>query len=157
MASADAMRASDADREVVVAALQEQVGEGRLTLAEFEERSGQAYEAKTVGDLRALTKDLPVDPLAPPVMPWQQPLGMPVVPPWAQQGNYNPMFRRSLPPPTRRGGGAPVAAVAVIMLITLLVVQGVIVAASATAIVAPLFPLLILLFFILGGRRRRYR
>jgi Domain of unknown function (DUF1707) len=84
MTSADAMRASDRDRERVVQALQEQVGEGRLTIAEFEERSGTAYAAKTVGELRKLTEDLPVEPLAPAnVAPWQEPFPMPDLPPWA--------------------------------------------------------------------------
>ena len=103
MTSADAMRASDHDRERVVQALQEQVGEGRLTLTEFEERSSEAYSsAKTVADLRALTKDLPVDPLAPPKPPlasWQQPYPMPAVPPWAQRTyNGTPPFRRGVHP-----------------------------------------------------------
>jgi hypothetical protein len=53
-------RASDADRERVVSLLREQVGEGRLTLEEFSERSGAAYAARTVGELDVLTRDLPV-------------------------------------------------------------------------------------------------
>jgi hypothetical protein len=91
MTSPDAMRASDGDRERVVQALQEQVGEGRLTLEEFEERSGAVYEAKTVGDLRKLTADLPVDVFPHPQSPfgigtsWQQPFPMPAIPPWQQQ------------------------------------------------------------------------
>lgn len=53
------LRASDADRERVVSRLREQVGEGRLTLDEFSERSAAAYRARTVGELDALTRDLP--------------------------------------------------------------------------------------------------
>jgi hypothetical protein len=53
------IRASDAEREQAVAVLQREVGTGRLTLAEFSERSAAAYQARTVGDLAALTSDLP--------------------------------------------------------------------------------------------------
>lgn len=55
------IRASDDDRERVVAALREQTAQGRLTLEEFEERMGAAYAAKTWDDLRPLTRDLPVE------------------------------------------------------------------------------------------------
>lgn len=53
------MRASDADREHVVATLREQVGTGRLTLEEFSERSATAYQSSTIGELDMLTRDLP--------------------------------------------------------------------------------------------------
>lgn len=53
------LRASDADRERVVSQLHEQVGEGRLTLEEFSERSYAAYAARMLGELDALTRDLP--------------------------------------------------------------------------------------------------
>ena len=53
------IRASDNDRESTVAAMREQVGSGRLSLDEFSERSADAYRAHTVGDLAALTRDLP--------------------------------------------------------------------------------------------------
>ena len=52
--------ASDADRERVVSTLHQQVGEGRLTLDEFSERAASAYQARTLGELEALTRDLPV-------------------------------------------------------------------------------------------------
>lgn len=55
------MRVSDADREHVVAELQRQVAEGRLSLDEFSERSARAYSARTRGDLVAVTADLPQD------------------------------------------------------------------------------------------------
>ncbi|MGW5051426.1 DUF1707 SHOCT-like domain-containing protein [Actinokineospora sp. NPDC004072] len=53
------IRAADADRERTVTTLQQQVGTGRLTLDEFSERAGAAYRARTLGDLAALTSDLP--------------------------------------------------------------------------------------------------
>lgn len=53
------LRASDADRERVAAALREHCAVGRLTMAELDERLGQAYAARTLGDLAAVTHDLP--------------------------------------------------------------------------------------------------
>lgn len=55
------MRAGDADRERLVEELREQHAAGRLTLEEFDERMTKAYAAKTYGELRTLTRDLPVD------------------------------------------------------------------------------------------------
>lgn len=52
--------ASHAERESTSAQLQEHVGAGRLTLAEFSERAAAVYQARTVGDLQALLRDLPV-------------------------------------------------------------------------------------------------
>ncbi|GGM83276.1 hypothetical protein GCM10010106_32400 [Thermopolyspora flexuosa] len=52
------LRASDADRERVVSVLQEACADGRLTVAEHEERVERAYLAKTLGELAALTADL---------------------------------------------------------------------------------------------------
>ncbi len=53
------MRASDADRDVVLAELSEHFQAGRLTSDELEERTGQALQARTFGDLARLTADLP--------------------------------------------------------------------------------------------------
>jgi hypothetical protein len=55
-----AVRASDAEREQTVALLQRSFADGRLTLAELEERVGTAYAARTRVQLRDLTADLPV-------------------------------------------------------------------------------------------------
>jgi hypothetical protein len=63
MATDDPIRASDSDREVVVAALREAYTAGRLTLDEFDERMTAAYASKTWGDLRPLTVDLPSQPI----------------------------------------------------------------------------------------------
>jgi hypothetical protein len=57
----DAMRAADADRDRVTAALRDEMAIGRITLEEFEERLSGVYAAKTWSDLRALTSDLPVN------------------------------------------------------------------------------------------------
>jgi Domain of unknown function (DUF1707) len=52
------LRASDADRERVVAVLAEAAADGRLTLEEHTERVQRAYEARTLGELAGLTEDL---------------------------------------------------------------------------------------------------
>jgi hypothetical protein len=61
------MRASSADRERAVDVLKAGFAEGRLTQDEYDERMGQAYSARTYGELTALTADLPAGPL--PVFP----------------------------------------------------------------------------------------
>jgi hypothetical protein len=53
------LRASDAERERVVAFLREHALLGRLTDDELEDRIGLAYAAVTVGDLEGLIGDLP--------------------------------------------------------------------------------------------------
>ncbi|HEV7908200.1 MAG TPA: DUF1707 domain-containing protein [Pseudonocardiaceae bacterium] len=53
------VRASDADREQVVAALRNAVGEGRLTLDEADERMTTAYAIRYRHELKPLTADLP--------------------------------------------------------------------------------------------------
>ena len=53
------MRASDAEREAAVGLLTTAVGEGRITVAEFEERAQAAYAATTKRELDELTEDLP--------------------------------------------------------------------------------------------------
>lgn len=53
------IRVSDADRNGVVALLQEATVEGRLSLDELEERIGSALNAKFWPELEALVDDLP--------------------------------------------------------------------------------------------------
>ncbi|MBV2363860.1 DUF1707 SHOCT-like domain-containing protein [Streptomonospora nanhaiensis] len=55
------IRASDADRDRVIERLREAVAEGRLTPEEHEERLDTLYRAKTVGELAAVTRDLPAE------------------------------------------------------------------------------------------------
>jgi hypothetical protein len=52
------LRASDADRELVITLLSEAAGDGRLTLSEHAERSERALAARTLGELVRLTSDL---------------------------------------------------------------------------------------------------
>lgn len=51
--------ASDAERERVVHALQRHFADGRLTGEEFAQRLEDVLEARTLGELYALTDDLP--------------------------------------------------------------------------------------------------
>lgn len=53
------MRASDHDRQQVVERLRAGIEDGRLTMEEYVERMGQAYQAVTYGDLAPLYADLP--------------------------------------------------------------------------------------------------
>ena len=53
------LRASDADREGVARVLQTAMAEGRLTVAELQERLDTVYKAKTLSELEPVTWDLP--------------------------------------------------------------------------------------------------
>jgi hypothetical protein len=53
------LRVSDADRDRALAALSEHYQAGRITLEEFDERSAQALQSRTAGELSALFTDLP--------------------------------------------------------------------------------------------------
>ena len=52
------LRASDSDRDRVLAVLSDAVADGRLTQAEFTERASVACAAKALGELAELTADL---------------------------------------------------------------------------------------------------
>jgi uncharacterized membrane protein len=52
-------RVSDADRDRALAELSEHYQAGRLTLEEYDERSGQALQSKTARELMSLFTDLP--------------------------------------------------------------------------------------------------
>ncbi|MGI5273157.1 DUF1707 SHOCT-like domain-containing protein [Nonomuraea sp. CA-218870] len=54
-----ALRASDADRDEVAAVLNEAYADGRLTSPEHADRLEAAYQARTMGELVPLTRDLP--------------------------------------------------------------------------------------------------
>lgn len=73
-------RIGDRERRAVDDRLQRATGEGLLTLAEYDERSGQLWQARTRGDLEAVTVDLPPEssdpPLAAQVAPARQVWGV---------------------------------------------------------------------------------
>jgi DUF1707 SHOCT-like domain len=63
----NSLRAGNEDREKVVAHLNAAFAEGRLDVAELDERIAAAYKAKTMGELVPLTADLPAQYVASPV------------------------------------------------------------------------------------------
>jgi hypothetical protein len=63
------VRASDAEREEVARIVQAAGGEGRLTMAETEDRLAGVYAARFRHELRQFTEDLPGDRARPP-RPW---------------------------------------------------------------------------------------
>ncbi|MFR9769781.1 DUF1707 domain-containing protein [Nocardia sp. SC052] len=65
--SQEHMRASDADREKIIDRLRLAMNEGRLSLAEFDDRLQRVYAAKTYGELTPLLSDLPAQREARPV------------------------------------------------------------------------------------------
>ncbi|NNJ62282.1 MAG: DUF1707 and DUF2154 domain-containing protein [Dactylosporangium sp.] len=69
----DRIRVSDSEREQVAAVLGKAAAEGRLTLDEYTDRVGQAYAAKTRGDLVPLTSDLPAGLPSATAMPFPTP------------------------------------------------------------------------------------
>jgi hypothetical protein len=122
MATDDPIRASDVDREAVVTTLREAYTAGRLTLDEFDERMASAYAGRTWGDLRALTADLPVQPVLGtdlPDRPLSSAAALPSHPPRPEtEPSQEP--RPSVGPPRR----SPVAILIPIAVWTLLVVHG---------------------------------
>lgn len=64
-----ATRASDAEREQVVAELREHAAQGRLTLEEFSQRIDEAYGAKTLAELEDVKRELPSVPALPDTRP----------------------------------------------------------------------------------------
>jgi hypothetical protein len=59
MAEHRKMRASDADRAQIAEQLRRATEEGRLFAQEFDDRLGQALNARTYGELDAIVADLP--------------------------------------------------------------------------------------------------
>lgn len=62
------LRISDADREVAAQRLHAAMSEGRITMAELEERLGAVYAARTFAELEPPFADLP-GPSGPPAVP----------------------------------------------------------------------------------------
>ncbi|HZN20679.1 MAG TPA: DUF1707 domain-containing protein [Micromonosporaceae bacterium] len=63
LVSRNDLRMSDADRERVVERLRAAVGEGRLTLDEFEQRLDAVLTARTFGEVEPYVADLPAVPV----------------------------------------------------------------------------------------------
>jgi hypothetical protein len=60
------IRASDAERQQVVDLLARHLGEGRLDLAEYDQRVARVYATSTRDDLQVVLSDLPAPPRARP-------------------------------------------------------------------------------------------
>jgi hypothetical protein len=56
------MRAGDVDRQRIVEQLGKHLGDGRLTVDEFDDRVTRAHASVYLDELPALTADLPADP-----------------------------------------------------------------------------------------------
>lgn|SRR5882757_83013 len=95
------LRASDAEREQTAARLYEALGEGRLDLAETEERVAAAYAARYRAGLAPLLADLPDSPHGPAALS-QSP-----APGWAAIWTLLVWRARSLLWPATRAAGPP--------------------------------------------------
>jgi len=131
MATDDPIRASDADRDVVVDVLREAFTEGRLTSDEFDERMSAAYASRTWGELRELTVDLPVQPVLGADLPGRRlpaPATRPAHPPWRVQDDQAAEPGENPPPgePPARSGRhrRPVGLFVPVLIWTLLVAHG---------------------------------
>jgi hypothetical protein len=133
------LRASDAERERVVAFLRDHALQGRLTHDELEERIGLAYAAVTMGDLEALMNDLP--------------------------RAHAPAQRRARPPRQRHRRQEPtpgliVAGIAVLLLTGVPLVVGAAVVAFVAVVFALSFvlgPLILVALLIMAATRRNRR
>jgi len=141
MASDYLIRASDQDRDVVVAALREAYTAGRLNLEEFDERMTAAYASRTWGELRKLTEDLPAQPVLGSDVPGR-PLPAPILPAHPQ--------RASGPLPPARHRHRPVAFFPVVALWLVLALA----TRSVHEIIAPTLVLIMALALVTLTRRR---
>jgi hypothetical protein len=151
MASDNSIRASDVDREVVVATLRDAYTAGRLTLEEFDERTSAAYASKTWGDLRKLTEDLPSQPVLGSDVPGRR-LPSATLPSTALASAALPSHPErnngTIPPVRRRP-----RAIAFLPIVTLWLVLA-LASRSAHDIVAPTVVLVMTIALLSFGRRR---
>jgi hypothetical protein len=126
MATDDPIRASDTDREAVVATLREAYTAGRLNLDEFDERMTSAYAAKTWGGLRELTADLPVQPVLGSDLPGRHPSPAPSTSPVlaSHPSRAEPELGQEPGPPVGPTRRSPVAILIPVAVWTLLVLHG---------------------------------
>jgi hypothetical protein len=142
MASDHTIRASDRDRDAVVATLRDAYAAGRLTLEEFDERTTAAYAGKTWGELRRLTEDLPTQPTLGadvPGRPLPELPTLPAHPPRTNQSGGPPQRPRR-----RRGVLIPFVAVWILLML----------AARSPGAVVPAALLMTIVVFMALARRR---
>jgi Domain of unknown function (DUF1707) len=151
MMSDHSIRASDVDREVVVATLRDAYTAGRLTLEEFDERTSAAYAGKTWGELRKLTEDLPSQPVLGSDVPGRR-LPSAALPSTALSSTALPSHPErnngTIPPVRRRP-----RAIAFLPIVTLWLVLA-LASRSAHDIVAPTVVLVMTIALLSFGRRR---
>ncbi|HWG11899.1 MAG TPA: DUF1707 domain-containing protein [Streptosporangiaceae bacterium] len=128
------IRASDHDRESTVEVLREAYTAGRLDLDEFDERTTAAYAAKTWGDLRGLTADLPAEPK----------LGADLQPSLPKPDSMAPAAR----PQSYRPPFVPLLPIALVWLV-------IAAAAHTSAVIIPIVMLCLVSVRLFGWRRRR--
>jgi hypothetical protein len=145
MVSDHSIRASDVDREVVVATLRDAYTAGRLTLEEFDERTSAAYASKTWGDLRKLTEDLPSQPVLGSDVPGRRLPSAPALPSHPERNS------RTVPPVRRKP-----RAIAFLPIVTLWLVLA-LASRSAHDVVAPTVVLIMTIALLSFGRRRLNR
>lgn len=143
MASDHMLRASDQDREAVVATLRDAYTAGRLTLEEFDERTTAAYASKTWGELRKLTEDLPVQPILGSDIPGRH-LPESVLP-------AHPPRANGTPPPARHRRRPTFVPIVALWLVLALATR------SAHDIIGPTLVLVMALVFMSLARRRLNR
>ena len=141
MASDQTIRASDRDRDAVVDALRDAYISGRLTLEEFHERTAAAYDGRTWGDLRELTKDLPVQPVLGADIPGHGTLEVP-------DPDAAPSLPDSPRPPIRRDHSGMLVPFIMLWLLSAVVTR------SPAAVAAPVI-ILALVILVSGIFRRR--
>lgn len=92
MHEAPYLRCSDADRDRAAAILREGLADGRIALAELDDRLDRVYRSQTYGELTAVMGDLPA---------WDTSAGAPR---YAVHAPPYPMARPLPPPPAPRSG-----------------------------------------------------
>lgn len=127
------MRAADADRELTVEILRQAYAEGRLEATELDERTGAAFRARTVGQLRGLIADIPRG--GPPAClpsdrPWR---------PGQSSPHRQPAGQSQWPPPWPRAGLLMLLAGAVCVMIAAVLQSTAVIALGLTAWVGAAF------------------
>jgi uncharacterized protein DUF1707 len=150
------LRASDSERERVVAFLREHALLGRLTDDELEDRIGLAYASVTVGDLEKLIADLPRASQPSPRPVASRP---PAPRPFAARPTAARRHRQAGPPPALIGigiGALLLSGVGIGML-GLVVAVGVALLAAVFALSVVFGPILLIVLLIIAVSRRHHR
>jgi hypothetical protein len=144
------LRASDAERERVVAFLREHALLGRLTDDELEDRIGLAYASVTVGDLEKLIGDLPRA---------SQPSRRPAPRPHAHPRHHHRQHHHGGPPPALIGIGigALLLSGVGVGLLGLVIAVGVALLAAVFALSVVFGPILLIVLLIIAVSRRHHR